>query len=713
LNAKEKTDIQKLLLHRIYCRLKSIMRKRGILQARLTVGCLALLAALAGSPLPVAAGDGVMDRSLEELAEMGLSVPPSNVEVSTASKFQQSAAQAPTPVYVVTAEDIRTFGYRTLGEILRALPGLYVTNDYRYQYLGIRSFGLPGDRNTRVLILLDGERVNETFFDSALVGAEFPVDVDLIERVEYVPGPGSAIYGSNAFFGVVNVITKRGHALSGVELSGEYGRSDTYKARASFGQRFDNGADLLLSATRYDRGGAQRPYYWDWGIPAGDEDSALGLDYERADSAFAKWSYGPFTLEGGHLDRVTGLPPFVFDGRAFPDREGKIKNRRTFLTARYDDKVAPDWGLQLRLGYNRDSYFGTFPYYGEFFAPGTIDRVVGKESAEADWWGGEMRLTNTSLDRHRLTMGAEWQTSFRTRAQNSIVDGPTFLDFPYRYSRYGFYLQDEFRLLDSLTLLAEARYDTSPFGDSANPRLGLIWRPRDATTIKLLYGTAFRAPSLFENLTTAYLYGQPAAAIDVENTGLHPEEIETFQLGLEHYLTPSTRLTAALYRYRMDGLLGQGISVDDQGNVDTYFVNISEVTGQGLEVEAETRFGGGVRANLSYSLQHSQDEQGRRPPNSPEHMLKFHLSAPLWSEHWRLGLEALYLSERDTWNSKVDDVAVTNLTLSGEVSENAGVSFGLYNIGNVHYADPVNPIAGAYAIEQDGFNVRFKLNIGF
>lgn len=690
------------------------MRERGIfLQARLIAGCWPLLAALAGSPPPATAGD-VMDRSLEELAEMGLSAPPANVEVSTAAKFQQSAARAPTPVYVVTADDIRTFGYRTLGDILRALPGLYVTDDRRYQYLGIRGFGLPGDYNTRVLILLDGERVNEAIFDNALVGTVFPVDIDLIERVEYVPGPGSAIYGSNAFFGVVNVITKRGHALSGVELSGEYGSFDTYKARASFGRRFDNGADLLLSATRYDRGGAKRPYYRDWGVPAGDEDSVLGLDYEVVESAFAKWSYGPFTLQGGHLDRVTGLPPFVFDGRAFPDREGKIENRRTFLTARYDDKVAPDWGLQLRFGYNRDGYFGTFPYYGEFFAPGVIDRVVGKEEVEADWWGGEIRLTNTSFDRHRLTMGAEWQNTFRARTQVYFKDGPTLLDFPYRYSRYGFYFQDEFRLLDSLTLLAEARYDTSPFGDSTNPRLGLIWHPRDATTIKLLYGTAFRAPSLFENLTTAFLFGQPATAIDVENTGLRPEEIETFQLGLEHYLTPATRLTAALYRYRMEGLLGQGISVDDRGNVDTYFVNIGEVTGQGLEAEAETRFGGGVRANLSYSHQHSQDERGRRPPNSPEHMLKFRLSAPFWSERWRLGLEALYLSERDTWlNRTTPDQLVGNLTISGELGENVGVSFGLYNIGDAQYADPVNPIAGADTIEQDGFNVRFKLNVGF
>lgn len=173
----------------------------------------------------------------------------------------------------------------------------------------------------------------------------------------------------------------------------------------------------------------------------------------------------------------------------------------------------------------------------------------------------------------------------------------------------------------------------------------MIWHPRDATTVKLLYGTAFRSPSVFESETTAFHLGESSTDIDILNTGLRPEEIETIQLGLEHHLTPATRLTAALYRYRMDGLLTQGFDPDTG---DTYFTNFGQIDGQGLEVEAKTRFGSGVRGKLGYSFQRSEDEQGRRLPNSPEHMLKFHLSAPLWNECWRLGLETLYLSKRDT-----------------------------------------------------------------
>lgn len=305
--------------------------------------------------------------------------------------------------------------------------------------------------------------------------------------------------------------------------------------------------------------------------------------------------------------------------------------------------------MYFRLGYNRYRYLGSFPYLDDFSTPGSVSRIVTKESSVAEWWGGEIRLTNTFFDRHRLVIGAEWQNTFWLQDKLYDIPGPVYLDASYSFSRYGFYLQDEIRLNDYLALLAEARYDAGPFGDSANPRLGLIWHPRDATTVKLLYGTAFRSPSVFESETTAFHLGESSTDIDILNTGLRPEEIETIQLGLEHHLTPATRLTAALYRYRMDGLLTQGFDPDTG---DTYFTNFGQIDGQGLEVEAETRFGSGVRGKLGYSFQRSEDEQGRRLPNSPEHMLKFHLSAPLWNECWRLGLEPCTPASATRWRAR-------------------------------------------------------------
>ena len=173
-----------------------------------------------------------------------------SVEIYSASKFLQKTSEAPAAVSVVTAADIKSYGYRTLADILASVRGLFVTGDRAYQYLGVRGFNRPGDFNSRILLLVDGYRVNDANYDTASIGQEFFLDVDLIERVEIVHGPGSSIYGSSAFFGVVNVITKGSRDFNRAQASGEVASFGTTKARLAYGKQFDNGAELLLSATR-------------------------------------------------------------------------------------------------------------------------------------------------------------------------------------------------------------------------------------------------------------------------------------------------------------------------------------------------------------------------------------------------------------------------------------------------------------------------------
>ena len=111
---------------------------------------------------------------------------------------------------IVTAGEIKRYGYRTLADILRSVRGFFVTYDRNYDYVGVRGFGRPGDYNSRVLLLVDGHRINDNVYDTASIGTEFPVDVDLIDRMEIIPGPSSSLYGNNAFFGVINIITRKG-----------------------------------------------------------------------------------------------------------------------------------------------------------------------------------------------------------------------------------------------------------------------------------------------------------------------------------------------------------------------------------------------------------------------------------------------------------------------------------------------------------------------
>lgn len=174
-----------------------------------------------------------------------------NMEVDSASKIARQVSDAPSAVSIVTAEDIKSYGYHSLAEILESMRGLYVTSDRAYSFLGGRGFGRPGDFTGRIMLLVDGNQVNNNIYNSAGLGTTGLIDVSLIERVEYVSGPGSTVYGNNAFYGIINVVTKPGHYINGLQVTGEVGSYNSRDLKINFGKRFDNGADVLLSASGF------------------------------------------------------------------------------------------------------------------------------------------------------------------------------------------------------------------------------------------------------------------------------------------------------------------------------------------------------------------------------------------------------------------------------------------------------------------------------
>ncbi len=117
-----------------------------------------------------------------------------NVEVQTASRFKQKSSEAPSAVEVVTGEDIRSFGWRTLADALTAMRGLYVRDDRNYTYLGVRGFGRTADYTSRVLIMVNGRRMNDAVFDQGFTSEEFMLDTNIIDRIEYIPGSGSSVH---------------------------------------------------------------------------------------------------------------------------------------------------------------------------------------------------------------------------------------------------------------------------------------------------------------------------------------------------------------------------------------------------------------------------------------------------------------------------------------------------------------------------------------
>jgi len=202
-------------------------------------------------------------------------------EVYSASKYIQKVTDAPSSVTIITSDEIRKHGYRTLADILRSVRGFYVTYDRNYSYVGARGLLRPGDYNSRILLLVDGHRMNEPVYDLVYIGRESPIDVDLIDRVEVIRGPSSSIYGTNAFFAVINVITKTSAAMKGLEVSGELASFGTQAGRLSYSHRFNNSVEMLLSGSLYGSQGQQRLFFQKFDSPANNNGIAQNADYEQ------------------------------------------------------------------------------------------------------------------------------------------------------------------------------------------------------------------------------------------------------------------------------------------------------------------------------------------------------------------------------------------------------------------------------------------------
>lgn len=636
--------------------------------------------------------------SLEELLDTGLINPPSNVDVSTASKFAQRVKNAPSAVRVMSRDDIQLFGYRTLGEILRSMPGLFTSYDGQNTFLGARGVAIPGDYNTRVLILIDGIRLNNNVFDSAFVGNEFPLDVDLIDRVEYVPGPGSAIYGNNAFLGVVNVLTRGAASLRGAEGAIEYGSFNTSKLRASMASRLENGMEYLISASQYNRGGPSHPAYMDYAVPAPEFKGDPAIDGDLSRYLFTKLSMGGLQLTAAVSSREktspvlfgTGETPFLM----IKNGESLNENKHSFIGLTYDFDAFTDWNMQARLNYHQEEYKGSYPFYMD-----AETMYVAKENAKGSWWDAELHALYNQLAGHKILLGIEGRVNTE-QFWHSYVEGLNEAA-PIQQSaeHYAFFAQDELSITDTLTFIAGARYDHTEYGDYLNPRLGLIWNPLNKTNIKLLYGSAFRNPNFFEQLQNKFSQFPDASA----------EKITTLELVAEHYLTPSSKLNGSIYHYEMNDLIGQAGS--DFGLV---YTNLEKVVSAGFETELEQRFDGGMQAKLAYSLQKTAIGDDVELFNSPRHMLNFKFLLPFADSRWKLGTELRYVSGRDIFYGELPAQWLADIALNGDISKNCSVSLSIHNVADVSYQEATRSINfDRFSIKQDGRDIRLKINVRY
>src|SRR5439155_19906620 len=282
-----------------------------------------------------------------------------NACVNAASKYEQRVVDAPASVTILTADEIRPFGYRNLQDALESVRGFYVSNDRNYPYLGAGGFSRPTDYNNRILVLVGGHTLNEQVWGSAPVGGDLPINLDAVERIEIVRGPGSVLYGTNAVFGVINIVTKTVATLDGVQVSARGGsgrsREAGMAAAGTLAPHLTFSGSALVSRT--DGG---RLYYPEYDDPSTNFGIVNGLDWERANGALGHVQGREVGVRGGFRSRAKGIPTGAY-GTVFGDPRTQTVDDNKWAELYASHLYAGTVRLSTRLYTDQYRYHGAYP----------------------------------------------------------------------------------------------------------------------------------------------------------------------------------------------------------------------------------------------------------------------------------------------------------------------------------------------------------------
>ena len=469
---------------------------------------------------------------------------------------------------------------------------------------------------------------------------------------------------------------------------------------------------LLLSGTYYDSAGPARLFYPEFNTPTQNNGVAQNKDDDSFGSFFGSLSYRDFTLEGGFISREKGNPTGQFSitnadpgffVTTFNDPRLRTTDERSYSALKYAHSFPEVVDVTAQVYYDRyDFEIGipqtTFDYTGT----NVVSSVFTTENDVGEWWGAEVQLNKRLWDRHIVTLGGEYRDDFR---QERRVTGQATVS--QERQSHGVYVQGDFAVATNLHFNGGVRYDQyGDFDPAFNPRLALIYNPVAKSTLKAIYGTAFRAPNFLE-----MALGQL----------LQPENITSYELVYEQEIGRHLRSSLTGFYNEMSDLI-----VFNSGG----FANFDAET-KGLELALSGLWASGIRGRVSYSLQETRNHSlDWEMPDSPDHLVKFNLSVPLYRDKIFAGIEFQYTSDRRSLHNTSDaadpdqpltvqgaeagDFGIVNLTLfSQKLIKNLEFSASVYNLLDRKYGDPATRFHVQDVLEDQGRTFRLKLTYRF
>ncbi len=587
----------------------------------------------------------------------------STVSIATGSK--QALRRAPAVATVITSRDIEAIGATDLDQVLESVPGLHVSKSHVaskiiYSFRGIHTF-----QNSQALMLVNGIPITNVFQgDRGQIWGGMPLEN--VARIEVIRGPGSALYGADAFSGVINIITKTTADIDGTVYGARVGSFNSRDAWLQHGGKLG-----ALDATFYLGAGNTDGQK---GIIQKDAVSASGpvSEERRSLDTRADLSYEAWRFRAAYQQRNMGAGAGIAGAL---DPNARVSENRLYLDMNYEQaNWAPNWDVSGVVGYYNIEQKQADPTYTLFPAgaiSGFPNGMIGNPGHSERHIHASVSTVYTGFDQHRVRIGAglredDMYEFLETKNFSAVfaplgsltnaTGNPALVSMlPQKRNLSYVFAQDEWNIVKDWTLTAGMRHDSySDFGSTTNPRLALVWDAAYNVVVKAMHGAAFRAPTFAEQ----YAINNP---VQVGSANIRPETITTDELAFSWQPVEKLQTNLNFFTYRMRNIIQL---------VGTRMQNAGDQTGRGLEFEATLDASSSLRLTGNYSLQHSTDEATGKDAGMAPHRRYFARAdwrfMPLWQFGTTINRVEDRMREPSDTRTQIPDYTTVDLILRRE-----------------------------------------------
>jgi len=618
--------------------------------------------------------------------------------VVSALKRPRTVSKSPAIMSVITSRQIKQMGFRTLSDVLETVPGFDITmNANGTREIGVR--GILQKNSSKVKVLIDGHSINMP----GSGGASFKfydLVTENIKRIEIIRGPGSALYGQNAFLAVVSIITKDTEDIDGFQWTGSYGKFDTQNYNMLFGKEY---GELKISGffDYLDTEGFSKKIEQDVISPPDRGSMTPGRsqnEKEKTDLNL-KLSYKKLEITGKYMKKrregYIGGNSALTDDTEWKETYvfGEISYRLTLgeklnmITKAYYDQYNNDTFLELRPEGFQLAPVPAFTY------PDGIKAIARNKHKTI---GFENQLNYNVFKGNELTLGIQYEwihqgdihygsniNPLTYTSLSSFTDFSHTLPFTRKATRhiYALYLQDEWNITKDLDLTVGVRHDHfTRFEGTTNPRFGLIWRFMEDAHLKLLFATAFRAP----NFNELFFINNPLV---IGNPNLDPEKINTYEVGIGYNFTEHIRGNINYFFNR----IRDRIQLDSQSPAE--YQNMGGARIKGIEAELKADWGNDNYAYANYTFQDAEETKDRnRLAFVPVHKANFGVNIGFWkyaNANMNTFISGPRPREDGDTRRDLPSYSLTNLTLIGKnFIDNFEIRGSVSNLFDKSYDDP-------------------------